>query len=50
MRDDLLEVLGRKGVRELPRVGTARVQAGGVRRASRMGAGRLLARENGRRL
>lgn len=50
LRDDLLEVLGRKRVRQLPRLGEAGVQARCVRRASRQGAGRGLARETGRRL
>lgn len=50
LRDDLLEVLGRKGVRQLPRLGGAHVQAGGVFRSSHMEADRRLARQTGRRL
>ena len=49
MRDDLLEVLGREGVRERPRLGGARVQAEGVRRLAPMGADRGMARVAGRR-
>ena len=47
LRDDLLEILGREGIRQLPRLGGARVQARGVCRSSRVGASRRLAGETG---
>lgn len=50
LRDDLLEVIGRTGVRQLPGLGKARVQAGGICRSSRMGADCVLAWKTGRRL
>lgn len=50
LRDDLLEVIGRTGVRQLPGLGKARVQAGGICRSSCMGASRELAWETGRSL
>ena len=42
LRDDLLKVIGRTGVRQLPGLGKARVQAGGICRSSCMGASREL--------
>lgn len=50
LRDDLLEVLGRTGVRQLPGLGKARVQAGGICFASPLGRGKRVAWEAGRRL
>lgn len=50
LRDDLLEVIGRTGVRQLPGLGKARVQAGGICFASPLGRGKRVAWEAGRRL
>ena len=50
MCDDLLEVLRREGVRQLPRLGSAGVKGRGIRRASAVGRGEQLARNAGRRL
>lgn len=50
LRDDLLEVIGRTGVRQLPGLGKARVQAGGICFASPLGRGKRVAWETGRSL
>ena len=50
MRDDLLEVVGRTGVRQLPHVGGTCVQGRSVRLTSPMGRGERLAWDAGSRL
>lgn len=50
LRDELLERLGRLGVRQLPRLGGAVLPGGGLRRLARLGAGRALARDAGGRV